>query len=211
MQSRRALRHWEAPASLASWWDVLHSVSRIVFSTHSTKCWAEFRPGRLPPKRAGRDLNPQAAKRPYPCTPPRQSSVFRIVSKGPTKLWPENRGEPRPVCCCYTTANLPVGLEPTRPDPNVLQPAVGLFNMRSMAQRSCATSVFVTAFRIRGAFAPLTVDWPLCLRETLAPFTSRSPGVATLGPSCSPGRQLGCQSRPSNEVKGSDVVQLNRM
>ncbi len=24
-----------------------------------------------------------------PCTPPRQSSVFRVVSKGPTRLWPE--------------------------------------------------------------------------------------------------------------------------
>ena len=38
---------------------------------------------------------------------------------------------------------------------------------------------------------PLTVDWPLRLRETPAPFTSRSPGIATLGPSCTPSRQLG--------------------
>ena len=29
----------------------------------------------------------------------------------------------------------------------------------------------------------LIVDWPLCLRETPAPFTSRSPDIATLGPS----------------------------
>jgi hypothetical protein len=35
------------------------------------------------------------------------------------------------------------------------------------------------------------VDWPLRLRETPAPFTSRSPGIATLGPSCTPSRQLG--------------------
>ena len=42
----------------------------------------------------------------------------------------------------------------------------------------------------RVAFAPAvpigespTVDWPLCLGETPAPFTSRSPGIATLGPS----------------------------
>ena len=35
------------------------------------------------------------------------------------------------------------------------------------------------------------VDWPLCLGETPAPFTSRSPGIATLGPSCTPSRQLG--------------------
>ena len=34
------------------------------------------------------------------------------------------------------------------------------------------------------------VDRPLRLRETPAPFTSRSPGIATLGPSCTPSRQL---------------------
>lgn len=47
--------------------------------------------------------------------------------------------------------------------------------------------------------ARLTVDWPLRLRETPAPFTSRSPGIATLGPSCTPSRQLRCLFRPSNE------------
>ena len=36
----------------------------------------------------------------------------------------------------------------------------------------------------------LTVDRPLRLNETPAPFTSRSPGIATLGPSCTPDRQL---------------------
>ena len=41
---------------------------------------------------------------------------------------------------------------------------------------------------------PLAVDWPLHLRETPAPFTSRSPGIATLGPSCTPGRQSGLSS-----------------
>jgi hypothetical protein len=35
------------------------------------------------------------------------------------------------------------------------------------------------------------VDRPLRLREIPAPFTSRSPGIATLGPSCTPSRQLG--------------------
>jgi hypothetical protein len=38
---------------------------------------------------------------------------------------------------------------------------------------------------------PPIVDRPLCLGETPAPFTSRSPGIATLGPSCTPSRQLG--------------------
>jgi hypothetical protein len=37
----------------------------------------------------------------------------------------------------------------------------------------------------------LIVDRPLRLREIPAPFTSRSPGIATLGPSCTPRRQLG--------------------
>jgi hypothetical protein len=45
----------------------------------------------------------------------------------------------------------------------------------------------------------LAVDWPLRLREIPAPFTSRLPGIATLGPSCTPSRQLGINVRPSNE------------
>jgi len=36
-----------------------------------------------------------------------------------------------------------------------------------------------------------TVDWPLHLGEIPAPFTSRLPGIATLGPSCTPSSQLG--------------------
>ena len=38
---------------------------------------------------------------------------------------------------------------------------------------------------------PPIVDRPVCLGETPAPFTSQSPGIATLGPSCTPSRQLG--------------------
>ena len=49
--------------------------------------------------------------------------------KRPTKLWPENRGEPRPACCCYTTASLPVGFSPTHPVPMYSDPAVGLYRM----------------------------------------------------------------------------------
>ena len=40
------------------------------------------------------------------------------------------------------------------------------------------------------AGALLAVDRPLHLRETPAPFTSRSPDIATLGPSWTPDRQL---------------------
>ena len=50
------------------------------------------------------------------------------------------------------------------------------------------------------------VDWPLCLRETPAPFTSRSPGIATLGPSCTPNGQSGIGQKTSQRRKGSDVV-----
>ncbi len=55
--------------------------------------------------------------------------------------------------------------------------------------------VGITAVRISKPRL-LTVDWPLRLRETQAPFTSRSPGVATLGPSWIPGGQLGCIKDP---------------
>lgn len=34
------------------------------------------------------------------------------------------------------------------------------------------------------------VDWPLCLGETLEPFASRSPGIATLRPSWTPKRAV---------------------
>ena len=50
------------------------------------------------------------------------------------------------------------------------------------------------------------VDWPLCLGETPAPFTSRSPGIVTLGPSCTPNGQSGIGQKTSQRRKGSDVV-----
>ena len=48
-------------------------------------------------------------------------------------------------------------------------------------------------FRIRSSVIShewLTVDRPAHLVETPAPFTSRSPDIATLGPSCTPNWQL---------------------
>jgi hypothetical protein len=50
------------------------------------------------------------------------------------------------------------------------------------------------------------VDWPLRLGETPAPFTSRSPGVATLRPSCTPNGQSGNGQKTFQRRKGSDVV-----
>ena len=47
------------------------------------------------------------------------------------------------------------------------------------------------------------VDRPLRLREIPAPFTSRSPGIATLGPSCTPSRQLGSVVKLSKPNEGS--------
>lgn len=38
--------------------------------------------------------------------------------------------------------------------------------------------------------ASMIVDRPLHLSEIPAPFTSRLPGIATFGPSCTPDRQL---------------------
>jgi len=46
------------------------------------------------------------------------------------------------------------------------------------------------------------VDRPLRLREIPAPFTSRSPGIATLGPSCTPSRQLGSVVKLSKAQRG---------
>jgi len=48
------------------------------------------------------------------------------------------------------------------------------------------------------------VDRPLHLQETPAPFASRSPGVTTLGPSCTPDRQLG-KVATIRRSSGSDI------
>ncbi len=58
------------------------------------------------------------------------------------------------------------------------------------AQRRFAKRCFRYGRPYRRGKSPI-VDWPLRLRETSAPLTSRSPGIATLGPSCTPSRQLG--------------------
>ncbi len=64
-----------------------------------------------------------------PCTPPRQSSVSPYVSNRPTKLWPENSGEPLLVRYVTLQRLAPVGLAPTPPDQMYSEPAVGLYSM----------------------------------------------------------------------------------
>ena len=64
------------------------------------------------------------------------------------------------------------------------------------AQRRVAKSGFHYGRPYRRGESPI-VDRPLHLRETPAPFTSRSPGITTLGPSCTPSRQLGSVVRLS--------------
>jgi hypothetical protein len=169
--------------------------------THSTKCWAELFPagdsssptGSGPMRfieGAGRESN-------------LLSHVLHHGSRACLLLSPKDRrgcgqrtAANRVRCAVVTLRQI------CRRDshPHVRIPmysnlAVGLFsNCNGWPNEVCAKSAWVTAVRIRGAFAPLTVDWLLRLQETPAPFTSRSPGVATLGPSCTPDRQLGCQS-----------------
>ena len=65
--------------------------------------------------------------------------------------------------------------------------------------------VWFTAVRISRDL--LIVDWPLHLRESPAPFTSRSPGIATLRPSWTPDRQWGLYFQTTfQRRKGSDVA-----
>ena len=87
------------------------------------------------------------------------------------------------------------------------KPAVAaVFNVqRSIAESSFRFRPSVPATKL------LVVDRRLRLRETPVPFTSRSPGIATLGPSWTPDRQLDSwRDHPTKEWFGrgtfSDVV-----
>jgi hypothetical protein len=98
-----------------------------------------------------------------------------------TRSWPEafpygNRTR-RPRCDLQTHWTEPMYSEPA---------VAVVFN----AQRRVAKSVVYYGRPYQQPESPI-VDRPLRLGETPAPFTSRSPGVATLGPSCTPSRQLG--------------------
>ena len=59
------------------------------------------------------------------------TAVERVsyVSKGPTRVWPENSGEPLLGHYVTQRRHVPVGLAPTSPDPMYSEPAVGLYSM----------------------------------------------------------------------------------
>jgi hypothetical protein len=61
-------------------------------------------------------------------------------------------------------------------------------------------------FWLRGPGGEIGFVQPALKCQTPAPFTSRSPGVATLGPSCTPNGQSGIGQKTSQRRKGSDVV-----
>ena len=108
----------------------------------------------------------------------RQSVMYFVA----TKLWPE--------------FHLRTGIEPANRiaaasltgRSHVFQPAVAVCFQKSPT-KFCQEVAFALRPSV-SAVDPLIVDWPHRLRETPAPFTSRSPGIATLGPSCTPDRQL---------------------
>ena len=85
---------------------------------------------------------------------------------------------------------------------DVLQPAVAnLF----LVPNEGLPRVFGLRPSVSASMLPI-VDRPLRLGETPAPFTSRSPSVATLGPSCTPNGQSGIGQKTNQRRKGSDVV-----
>jgi hypothetical protein len=108
----------------------------------------------------------------------RQSVMYCLA----TKLWPE--------------ILLRTGIEPAdriaisrlTGRSHVFQPVIAVCFKK--AQRSFAKRSRSRYGRLCQQTVLPTVDWPFHLGETPAPFTIRSPGIATLGPSCTPGRQL---------------------
>ena len=109
--------------------DVLHSVSRIVFSAHSTRCWAEFRPLMITSEAGRAGFEP--ANRLTVLTMYSTTAVERVpvCINGPTRVWPENSGEPLLGRYITQRRHAPVGLAPTSPDPMYSEPAVGLCSM----------------------------------------------------------------------------------
>lgn len=122
--------------------------------------------------------------------------AVECVFKGTDEVWPENSGEAasdvRPLDDARACARV-AGLEPALSDSDVLRPAVGPVFSCNRCPTKCGREVCLSAYRssVSATHGKLTVDWPLHLRETPVPFTSRLPGIATLGPSCTPDRQLG--------------------
>ena len=150
-----------------------------------------------------------------PCTPPRQSSVFPFVSKGPTRVWPEtlrcSAVELRRngwQCAGGTRTHNP-RLK------HVLQPAVGLYSVGDevVGQRHCGYGHLRPRLGVVNPRSRFHAIQSHVLQPAVALFHfSKRPNevvAETLAfRGCSPGRQLGFSSRPSNEAKGSDGVIL---
>jgi hypothetical protein len=124
-----------------------------------------------------------------PCTPIRQSVLFSRRRGGGQRLRegiqpPDHFHGPQ----LHWTAD-------------VLQPAVAdlFFKRPTKVCREC----LAYGRPCRRSMLPI-VDWPLCLGETPAPFTSWSPSIATLGPSCTPNGQSGIDQKdlPTKERFG---------
>jgi len=147
-RSCRTLRYWEAPASLAAegpksrrFVDVLHSGSRIVFSStrrsvgqnvlpaYGSQPLTGHGPTRLPGGRTG--FEPAR-----PWTPPRQSSVYPVVSRRPTRVWSETLRCSAIELQRHARASGAGGTRTHNPRllRHVLQPAVGRF-LQSVQKR----------------------------------------------------------------------------
>ena len=107
----------------------------------------------------------------------RQSVMYFVA----TKLWPEffSVRESNPP----TASRLPDSLD----EAMYSEPAVAVFqNAQRRVAKRCLR--YGRPYRQRSR---RLLTGPFISGETPAPFTSRSPGIATLGPSCTPSSQLG--------------------
>ena len=146
-------------------------------------------------RRKERELNPQGFLKlldRLPTGPRRQSgcpSVLQSSSPARIRTWTVSLEARHDARFTIALSVGPVGLEPTTHGFQIMysESAVAVvFNAQRRVAKSC--------FRFGRPYQQelsLIVDRPVHLAETLGPFTSRSPGIATLGPSCTPGMQLG--------------------
>jgi hypothetical protein len=129
-----------------------------------------------------------------PCTPIRQSVLFS-----------RRRGSGQ---------RLREGIQP--PDHVVVASCTGrpmYSNRQSLIYFQSSNEGLLRVFGLRpsvpASMLPI-VDWLLCLGETPAPFTSWSPSVATLGPSCTPNGQSDIRLKTLQRRNGSDVFIISR-
>lgn len=122
------------------------------------------------------DSNPQSPGN-EPCTPIRQSVMFWWRRGCRSEAFPYGNRTRQPLC----------GRQTHWPEPMYSEPAVAVFQN---AQRRVAKRCLCYGRPYRQRSRRLLTG-PFISNKTPAPFTSRSPGIATLGPSCTPSRQSG--------------------